>query len=104
MKVYLEIESSEPPQQLSLKMMTARVSIPSRIEFLRVNGLPGVPSEAQPGPPPPLPRGQTGTYYRLKHEETEWNTHVAVAGELSVFIMNCPADMAINLVVVMPDA
>ena len=103
-KAYLEIESSEPTQQLSLKMMTARVSIPSRIEFLRVNGLPGVPSEQQPGPPPALPRGQTGTYYRLKHEENEWKTHVAVAGELSVFIMNCPQDVAISLVVVMPDA
>lgn len=103
-KCYIELESSEPAQQLSLKMMTARISIPSRIEFLRVNGLPGVPTEAQPGPPPALPRGQTATYYRLKHEETEWNTHVAGAGELAVFIMNCPADVAINLVVVMPDA
>ena len=103
-KVYLEIESAEPPQQLSLKMMTARVSIPSRIEFLRVNGLPGVPTEQQPGPPPALPRGQTGTYYRLKHEEKEWNSHVAGAGELTVFIMNCPQDVAISLVVVMPDA
>ena len=103
-KCYLEIETSEAGQQLSLKMMTARVSIPSRIEFLRVNGLPGVPTEAQPGPPPALPRGQTGTYYRLKHEEDEWSTHVAKGGELAVFIMSCPADMAINLVVVLPDA
>jgi type VI secretion system protein ImpJ len=103
-KCYVELESSEPQQQLSLKMMTARISIPSRIEFLRVNGLPGVPTEAQPGPPPALPRGQTATYYRLKHEEKEWKTHVVGAGELAVFIMNCPADVAINLVVVMPDA
>lgn len=99
-KFFLELQSSEPQQQLSLKMMTARVSIPSRIEFLRVNGLPGVPTEQHPGPPPALPPGQSGTYYRLKHEDKEWNIHVAGAGELSVFIMNCPADVVINLVVI----
>ncbi len=103
-KCYIEVETSEAAQQLSMKMMTARISIPSRIEFLRVNGMAGVPTEPQPGPPPALPRGQTGTYYRLKHEEKEWTTHVSAGGELAVFIMNCPADMAINLVVVMPDA
>ena len=85
-------------------LMTARVSHPGRIEFLRANALPGVPTEAQSGPPPELPPGQSFTYFRLKHEETEWTTHVAPAGELAAFIMNCPADVKISLIVVLPGA
>ena len=85
-------------------MMTARTSNPARIDFLRANALPGVPTEAQPGPPPELPRGTSGSYFRRKHEETEWVTHVARAEELAVFIMNCPDDIKINLVVVLPEA
>jgi predicted component of type VI protein secretion system len=101
-RFFLELSASESLQVLPMKMMTARISNPGRIEFLRTNALPGVPAEAQPSPPAELPRGQTGTYYRLKHEETEWASHVAPAGDLAVFIMESPADLNINLVVVLP--
>jgi len=101
-RFFLELSASEAVQILPMKMMTARISNPGRIEFLRTNALPGVPAEAQPAPPPELPRGQTGTYYRLKSEAAEWASHVAPAGEMAVFIMDSPADLSINLVVVLP--
>jgi len=99
---FLELVATESVTQLPLKMMTARVSHPGRIDFLRSNALPGVRVEAQAAPPPALPRGQTATYYRLKHEEGEWPVHVAPAGEMAVFIMDCPPDVQIALVVVLP--
>lgn len=99
---FLELGAADSINQLPLKMMTARISHPGRIDFLRTNALPGVPAEARPAAPTELPRGQTGTYYRLKHEESEWMVHVAPAGEISVFIMDCPSDVKINLVVVLP--
>jgi predicted component of type VI protein secretion system len=64
--------------------------------------MPGVGIEAQPGPPPQLPVGQTGIFFRLKHESPEWSTHVLPAGELDAFIMDAPGDLKMNLVVVLP--
>jgi hypothetical protein len=62
-----------------------------------------VGTRAQPGPPPQL-QGQhpLGKFFQLKNEDAEWGTHVVPAGELAVFIMNCPADVKIRLVVVLP--
>jgi type VI secretion system protein ImpJ len=103
-RFFLEVAAGESGQRLPTLMMTARISNPSRIDFLRANALPGVPTEVQSGPPPGLPRGQTGTYYRLKHEEGEWTTHVAKADAMAAFIMNCPQDVHINLIIMFPEA
>jgi len=103
-RFFLEVLSEDSQQRLPMLFATARISYAGRIEFLRTNALPGVPLEVQPAAPPELPRGQTGTYYRLKHEEKEWVTHVAPAGELAVFIMSCPEDVKINLIVMLPGA
>ena len=99
---FLEILAEQSRERLPMLLMTARTSNPGRIDFLRTNALPGVATEAQPGPPPELPRGQTGTFFRLKHEENEWGSHVAPSGELATFIMNCPEEVRINLIVVLP--
>lgn len=100
---YLDIQAPESAQKLDIMLMTARSSAPGRIDFLRANALAGVATEAQPGAPQQL-QGQPdlGRFFRLKHEETEWTTHVGPAGELAVFIMNCPADVSIRLIVVLP--
>ena len=82
--------------------MVAKFSNPGRLETLRINAMPGVGLEAQSGPPPQLPVGQTGIFYRLKHESPEWSTHVLAAGELDAFIMDAPDDLKMNLIVVLP--
>jgi len=99
---FLDIQATDSLQNLDVMLMTARVSNPGRIEFLRANALPGVATEAHPGPPQQL-QGQSdlGKFWRLKHEEPEWNTHVTPAGELAAFIMNCPPDVKIRLIVVL---
>ncbi len=101
-QLYLEVEAAESRDRVPLLIMAAKTSHPGRIEHLRGHALPGVPNEAQPGPPPQLPVGQTAAYFRLKHEESEWSTHVLPAGELAAFILNSPADLKINLIVVLP--
>ena len=99
---YLDIHAVDSLQKMDTLLMTARSSNPARIDFLRANALSGVATEVQSGLPQQL-QGQPelGKFYRLKHEESEWATHVIPAGELSVFIMNCPADVSIRLVVVL---
>jgi len=77
---------------------------PSRLEHLKQFALPGVATEAQAGPPPELPPGQKGTYFKLKIEDgTEWTTHVVPAGQLTAFLRDCPSDVRIALVVVFPE-
>jgi type VI secretion system protein ImpJ len=99
---YLDIHAVDSLQKVDVMLMTARSSNPGRIDFLRANALPGVATESQPGPPQQL-QGQPdlGKFFRLKHEEPEWSTHVTPAGELAVFLMNCPDDVSIRLVVVL---
>jgi len=101
-RFFLEVKAGESASRLSTLLMGAKVSNPSRIETLRNHALPGVPTEVQSGQPTELPPGQTATYFRLKHEETEWGTHVAPAGELTVFMMGAPADVSVNVIVVLP--
>ena len=100
-RFFLEVESAESRDRVPLLVMATKISHPGRIEHLRQHALPGVPTEPQPGPPPELPIGQTGAYFRLKHEETEWSSHVLPAGELGAFMLNAPQDVSINLVVVL---
>jgi type VI secretion system protein ImpJ len=99
---HLDIHATDSAQKLDAMLMTARTSNPGRIQFLRTNALAGVGTRAQPGPPPQL-QGQhpLGKFFQLKNEDAEWGTHVVPAGELAVFIMNCPADVKIRLVVVL---
>jgi len=101
---YLELEAEDSVQKVPMLIMAAKSSNPSRIDTLRAHALPGVPTEAQPGPPPQLPPGQTAKYFRLRHEDprNEWSTHVLPSGELVVFIMNAPEDIKMNLIVTLP--
>jgi hypothetical protein len=66
--------------------------------------MPGVATEAQPGPPPELPPGQKGSYFRLKTEDgTEWTSNVIPAGQLTAYLRDCPPDVAITLLLVFPE-
>lgn len=103
-RFFLEVLAGDSLQRVPLLIMAAKSSNPGRIETLRSHALPGVPTEPQSGAPPELPPGQSGTYFRLKHEETEWTTHVTPAGELAVFILNAPEDLKMNLIVVLSGA
>ena len=100
---YLDIHAPDSAQQLDVLLMTARSSNPGRIDFLRANALPGVLAKGEPAPQQLQGQSGLGRSYRLKHEEgAEWSTHVTPAGELALFIMNCPADVQIRLIVVLP--
>ena len=103
-RFFLEVEADDSLQRVPMLIMAAKASNPGRIETLRSHALPGVPTEPQSGPPQQLPPGQSGTYFRLKHEQTEWTTHVTPAGELAVFILNAPEDLRMNLIVVLSGA
>jgi type VI secretion system protein ImpJ len=100
---FLDVHATDSAGKLDVLMMTARISHPGRIEFLRANALPGVATEVQPGPPRQMQGvSDVGKFYRLKHEAAEWPTHVVPAGELALFMMNCPQDIQVNFVVVLP--
>ena len=101
-RFFLEVESAESRDRVPLLVMATKISNPERIDHLRQHALPGVPTEAQPGPPPELPKvGQTGAYFRLKYEEPEWATHVVPSGQLAAFMLNAPQDVTLNLIVVL---
>jgi type VI secretion system protein ImpJ len=103
-RVYFEVDAPDSAVKLRLLFMQAKVSSPSRLEHLKQFALPGVATEAQAGPPPELPPGQTSSYFRLKVDDgTEWPTHVLQSGELTAFLRDCPSDVRIALVVVFPE-
>jgi type VI secretion system protein ImpJ len=103
-RVFLEVEAPDSAAKLRLLFMQAKVSNPSRLEHLKQFALPGVATEAQAGPPPELPPGQKGAYFKLKIEDgTEWTTHVVPSGQLTAFLRDCPSDVTIALVVVFPE-
>ncbi len=101
-RFYLEAEADASAPGVRGLMLGAKISEPSRIATLSGHALPGVLTEALPGPPPELPPGQTATYFRLKSEEEEWGAHVQPAGELAVFLLGAPDDISLNLIVVLP--
>lgn len=102
-RVLFEVEAPDSAAKLRLLFMQAKVSSPSRLEHLKQFALPGVATEAQAGPPPELPPGQKGAYFRLKIEDgTEWSTHVAPSGDLALFLRDCPPDVRVALVAVFP--
>jgi type VI secretion system protein ImpJ len=103
-RVFFEVDAPDSTAKLRLLFMQAKVSSPSRLEHLKQFALPGVATEAQAGPPPELPPGQTSSYFRLKVDDgTEWPTHVLQSGELTAFLRDCPSDVRIALVVVFPE-
>jgi len=98
----LEVNATDSVPNLPTLLLGAKISNPSRLDTLRDHALPGVGTEPQSGPPTELPPGQTATYFRLKSEAPEWGTHVVPTGELSVYMLNAPADVKMNLIVVLP--
>jgi len=103
-RFFIESLAEESAPKVRMLMMASKVSNPGRIQFLRDNALPGVPTELQSGPPPQMPPGQTGTFFRVMNEHDEWGTHVAPAGALTLFMLGAPPDVKINLIVVLPGA
>ena len=103
-RVYFEVDAPDSTPKLRLLFMQAKVSNPARLEHLKQFALPGVATEAQAGPPPELPPGQKGSYFRLKVEDgAEWSTHVLPSGDLTAFLRDCPPDVRIALLVVFPE-
>lgn len=104
--LFLELNSGDSRPRIKMIMMTARISGPARLQHLTQFALPGIATEAQPGPPTVLPAAQhKGDYFRLKIDEgNEWVEHVVPADELCVFILSVPQDVKINLILVFPGA
>jgi len=102
-RFFLEVKADVSSAKVRPMMLGAKISVPSRIQTLSGHALPGVMTEALPGPPPELPPGQTGSFFRLKSEEDEWRSHVASGSELAVFLLGVPDDVSIDLIVVLPE-
>ncbi|MBP7148208.1 MAG: type VI secretion system baseplate subunit TssK [Acidobacteria bacterium] len=102
-RLFLEVLANESAPRLRNLLMTAKISSAARIEFLKGYVLPGVASEPQPGPPPELPSRPPAAYFRLKIDEgEEYARNVVSAGDLAAWILNAPADVRMNLVVIFP--
>ena len=104
-RCYLEIEAG-PSQPMLRELLRAKtkISCASNIETLRKYQLPGVPTEALPGPPPEIHDKPAATYFRLKQEHDDWNRLVLAAGDLTVHIIGAPADVKMFLVTIPPGA
>lgn len=103
-RFFFEVDAPDSGGKLRTLFMVAKVSNPSRIQFLRDNALPGVATEAQNAPPTELPQGQKGAYFRLKTEDgVEWTNQVLPTLDLAAFLRDCPSDVRIALVLVFPD-
>jgi type VI secretion system protein ImpJ len=101
-RVFLEVEAVESAPKLRVLLMGAKISSENRIQHLRDNALMGVGNEWQNSPPGELPPNQKATFFRLKIDEgTEWPI-VVKTEDLAVFVFNCPSDIAINLILVLP--
>jgi len=103
-RLYLEVLADDSTPKLRMLMLASKISTPGRIQHLRDNALPGVPTEAQPEPPAQLGPGQRGSFFRLQMDHTEWGTHVSGAGELTLFMLGAPADVKISLVLLFADS
>ena len=99
---YVEAVAAASIPRVPLLMLGAKLSAPARIATLRDHALPGVPTEALPEPPSEMPPGQTAPFFRMKTEHREWAEHVLPAGQLEAFILGAPADLALNLVLILP--
>ena len=79
------------------------ISSSSQIAALQSYALPGVPTEALPGPPPEVGRDAKGAFFRLKQEHEDWLKHVVASGDLTVSIRSAPEDVKLALVVTLPE-
>ena len=103
-RMFLEVEAAESTPRVKTLIQVAKISTPERIDSLTKFVLPGIATELQPGPPPELPPGQTGTYFRLKHQDgNEWMSQVLPAGVLAAFILGAPQDLKLTLVLILPE-
>jgi type VI secretion system protein ImpJ len=103
-RYFIEAHAAESTGRIRPVMLTAKISAPDRIGALSTYALPGVPTEFMTGPPSELGPGQTGSFFRLKHEEQEWSGHVLPSAELEVFLLNAPGDLQLQLLVILPKA
>lgn len=104
-RLILEVHAGESTPRIKMILLPGKISTPSRIETLQTYLLPGIGTEAMSGPPSELPPGPVGSYFRLKVEEgNEWDQHVLPGGTFAVFILGCPGDVRISLVVIRPAA
>jgi type VI secretion system protein ImpJ len=102
-RLFLEVGVVESAPKVKALMVAAKISAPERIPHLKQFALPGIANEALQGPPPELPPGQTGYFFRLKLEEgNEWPTHVIPAGVLATFLLGAPPDLKLTLIVISP--
>lgn len=102
-RLYLEVTAAESAPRVRPLVQAAKISNPARIETLKQFVLPGIPTEFLPGPPPELPPGQVGTFFRLKTEEgEEWQAQVIPGDALAVFMLGAPQDVKVWLVLVFP--
>jgi type VI secretion system protein ImpJ len=102
-RLYLEVLADDSAPQLRTIIMKAKISNQGRIDHLIRFALPGIATEAQPGPPPEMPPGQTGSFFRLKIEEgVEWPSQVVPAGDVAALLMGAPQDIKLNLIVILP--
>lgn len=101
---FLEVLTADTTvQQLITLFEGAKISDPSRISTLQTYRLPGVETEHASGPPPQMPAGQTGTFFRLKIEKgDEWEKCVLTSAEMAVFLLNAPQDLQMNLIMIFP--
>lgn len=102
-RAFLEVAAMESTPRVKALVQTAKISAPPRIETLKQFALPGVATEPMPGPPPELPAGSTGSFFRLKVEEgNEWPTQVLKGDMVVAFILGAPQDLKLTLVLVLP--
>lgn len=102
-RLFLEVTAAESTPRVRPLLQAAKISAPARIDTLKQFALPGIATEPLPGPPPELPPGQTGSFFRLKLEEgNEWGSQVVTGGTLATFILGAPQDIRLTLVVVLP--
>lgn len=102
-RLILEVNAAESTPKLNQLLLTAKTSAPSRIDTLSRHALPGIANELLTSPPPELPAGQKGSFFRLKTENSqEWTVHVSTGDDLAAFILGAPSDVNLNLLVILP--
>lgn len=102
-RLYFEVTAAASAPRVSGLLQTAKVSTPERIDTLKQFALPGIVTEQLPGPPPELPPGSTGSFFRLKIEgNDEWNKHLLQAHALAAFMLGAPQDIGMKLIIVLP--
>lgn len=104
-RLLLEVSALESEPRIGTILKIAKISSPARIDHLAKFALPGIPTDMLTSPPPELPPGQTAAYFRLRLEDSqEWRSHTVAGSDLAVFVLGCPADLRLNLIVLFAGA